>query len=302
MRNYKRLVLLLTALIVVILCIFASSVMDIGQKLTAIHPAVAYLFYAVVILLVIFGIVRPALQIITAPIFSLRELSTTTGAAKQRWCRKIVANICASETISEEEKQYFRDTLKHGDETDDLIVEAFNKHIVPQIDEEIADTAKKVFLVTAVSQTSLYDMLGSLSANLNLVRRIVEICGFRPNNAQLVKLYIRTMTVALVAAGLEEIDMAELFSMVAGNSLYKIPGMLVGSVTQGVANAFMAMRVGAATKYYLCDPNKEITNKSLRMRAYRESLSLLKPTLASTIKSVVNIFHKKDDPEDTVEV
>ena len=58
------------------------------------------------------------------------------------------------------------------------------------MNKEIYDTAMKVFIVTAVSQNSVYDMLGMASANFSLIKRIVEICGFRPGNLQVFRLYI----------------------------------------------------------------------------------------------------------------
>lgn len=291
--KYKRYILFALCVALLLLCVVINSVLSIGERLRTLHPAVEWVFYAAVLAVLLLGVVLPAMDIFTAPVFSLRALSTRSGAAKKKWCRRLVENIQNNTDLPQAQKEEMAAALHAGDLSDDLLAQSFIQAFVPQIDAAIVSTAKKVFLVTAISQTALFDTLGSLTANMNLVRKIVQICGFRPTNLQLVRLYTKVLSVAMLAAGLEEINMEELIGMLAGSSVAKLPGLLMASAAQGAANAFMTLRIGVATKYYLIDLDKEVTRKGLRRKTYKEALPLLKLIVTSTVKSVPDLFRAK---------
>ena len=157
------------------------------------------------------------------------------------------------------------------------------RKIAPRLDREIYDTAKKIFIITAVSQNSVYDMIGMLSANFSLIKRITEICGFRPSNAQVLRLYIRVLAMTLVAGNLEEMNIEELIPLATEGALGKAIGIVAASATQGAVNALTTLRMAAITKNYLLNADVSQTRKGLRKKSYAEAFAILKNILKQKI-------------------
>ncbi len=159
-----------------------------------------------------------------------------------------------------------------------------------------------MFLITAISQNSVYDMLGMASANFSLIKRITEICGFRPNNAQVFRLYIRVLSITLIAGNLEEMNLEELIPMATEGALGKALGIVAASATQGAVNALTTLRMASITKNYLLNADVSMTRKELRRKSYAEALGILKTIMKQGMNEKVkdpvkNLFgRKKDEP------
>ena len=272
-------VVLFASLAILLLMGLISSALEIGDRLGSVHISLEILFYVLIAIVLGVGIIYPILGVFYAPIFSLRELHDQDGAARQKWCRRLVKNLTENIDLTEEEKVQVRGYLKQGDNTDDLLIEFFDRKIAPEVNKEIYDTAKKVFIITAVSQNSMYDMLGMASANFTLIKRITEICGFRPNNFQVFKLFTHVFSMTVLAGGLEEMNIEELIPMATEGALGKTLGIVAASATQGAVNALTTLRIGVITRNYLLNADLKQTRKELRMRSYAEAFSTLKEIL-----------------------
>ena len=227
-------------------------------------------------IVVLGGIVYPLVGVFFAPIFSLEKLHEADGKARQKWCRRLANNLLENVQLTEEEQEQVKGFLRLEDETDDKLIEFFDRKITPELNREMYDTAKKIFIITAISQNSVYDMLGMASANFNLIKRITEICGFRPNNAQVFRLYIRVLSITLIAGNLEEMNIEELIPMATEGALGKALGIVAASATQGAVNALTTLRMATIAKNYLLNADVSLTRKELRRKSYAEALSILK--------------------------
>jgi hypothetical protein len=67
-----------------------------------------------------------------------------------------------------------------------------------------------------------------------------------------VQVYANVASTALIAAGIEDIDVDVLVGTICGSTIAAIPGMhlLASSILSGSANAFLTLRVGMITKEY----------------------------------------------------
>ncbi len=298
---------LFISLIILVAMGLISSALEIGERLGKVHISMEILFYVLIAVVVFGGIVYPLVAVFFSPIFSLKEMHNADGSARQKWCKRLVHNLLENVELSPEEQEEVKGYLKMEDETDDRLIEFFDRKIKPEINKEIFDTAKKVFIITAVSQNSTYDMLAQASANFSLIKRIVEICGFRPSNAQVFQIYVKVLGITLLAGNLEDMDLEELIPLATEGALGKALGIVAASATQGAVNALTTLRMAAITKNYLLNADVSQTRKELRKKSYAEAMDILKNILKqgveekvkkpvkNSVKNILGIFKPKEN-------
>jgi len=280
-------ILIVSVALIILMSIF-SNVLVIGERLRAKHVYVEYAFYGLVIFVLAFGIIYPLVGVFFAPIFSLDKLHYEDGRARKKWCKMLVNNLIKNVELTPEEKDQVVGYLSCEDETDDKLIEFFDRKIAPQINNEIYDTAKKVMLITAISQNSVYDMLGMASANFCLVKRIVEICGFRPTTPQVMKLYLKILSYTLLAGTLEDLNIQELLPFAVEGSLGKMGGIVIASATQGALNALTTLRIAVICKNLLLNADVKATRKDIRKKSYTEASATLKDIVSKTFEDKVS--------------
>ena len=280
-------IVLLTSLTIILAMSLVSNALEIGEKLAGIHPYLEIAFYVLIAVVVIGGIIYPLVGVFFAPIFSLDRLHNADGSARKKWCRRLVKNLVENVELTAEEQEQVKEFLKFEDETDDKLIEFFDRKIAPEINREIYETAKKVFIITAVSQNSVYDMLGMAAANFTLIKRITQICGFRPSNVQVFGLYVRVLSMTLLAGNLEEMNIEELIPMATEGALGKALGIVAASATQGAINALTTLRMAVITKNYLLNADVSQTRKELRRKSYEEAFAILKSILKQGMEEKV---------------
>lgn len=306
MKNKKTnpwtIVLFLSLGIIVVMSL-VSNALEIGDRLGSVHLALEIMFYVLIAIVVLGGIVYPLVGVFFAPVFSLEKLHNADGSARKKWCKRLVNNLLENVKLTPEEQEQVKGYLNFGDETDDKLIEFFDRKISPEVNREIYDTAKKIFIITAVSQNSVYDMLGMASANFSLIKRITEICGFRPSNAQVFRLYVRVFSITLLAGNLEEMNIEELIPMATEGALGKALGIVAASATQGAINALTTLRMASITKNYLLNADVSQTRKELRRKSYAEAFNILKDIMKQgmeeKVKDPVKGFFSRFKSEET---
>lgn len=262
---------------VLLFLVLLSGVLSIGDRLYALHPLLAGVFYIVVVLLIALGIALPLVRIAAHPIFSLRRLRDSQGAARLRWCRRLAKNLAQNADLAPGEISELQDCLGAGEQAPDRLIVFFEKYVVPRIDAQTKRYARIAFSTTAVSQSSLVDAFTMLTLGFDLVKSIVESCGFRPTNLVLFRLYLRVMAGAMVAGSLEDMDLEALVAGALGNgSGGHLSGLLMASAAQGFVNAFLMFRIGCLTKRYLCTVEGPTTMAFLRKGSYADALALMR--------------------------
>jgi putative membrane protein len=284
-----------TTTYVVLACVIAlvalsllGALLNVGDHLSAAHPALGVVFYALIAVLVIVGIIVPIVKISQRPVFSLHELRDEKGAAKRRRCRMLVDNLKANCDLSTEEVAQLEGYLKQGD-CDEELIAFFERRIVPGIDSETKATATTAFFVAAIAHSPLISTVTMLSLCFDLVRSIVEHCGFRPTNLGLAHLYTRVMLSALIIGGIEDADLSELFGqMLGGGAGARAGGLVLGSATDGLVSAFLVFRVGVITKRWLRSADGPANLRSLRRSTYKEALHMMRDSdFVSTVTAAL---------------
>ena len=147
-----------------------GGMLNVGDHLMGAHPVLGWVFYGLLAVLVVVGVVVPLFKVAQRPIFSLYQLRDEQGHAKRRWCRMLVDNLIANTDVTDEEIVQLEGYLQKGDEADDLLIEFFTKKCVPAIDAETKRAASTAFFVSAISaliiggieDSDLSDLIGQL--------------------------------------------------------------------------------------------------------------------------------------------
>lgn len=153
-----------------------------------------------------------------------------------------------------------------------------------QADKLIRQSAAQIFVSTAVLQNGRLDGLVMLGVQLRLVWQLALLYRLRPTPAQMWYLYSNVAGTVMLASNLDEVNFAELTSplvhMAAPSFVGAMPGMqaignlLVNSLANGSANAFLTLRVGLIAKAY-CTPLVAPQAQSVRQSATLAALGML---------------------------
>ncbi|MEA5098721.1 MAG: DUF697 domain-containing protein [Burkholderiaceae bacterium] len=194
------------------------------------------------------------------------------GAAHEEYLQRLKANLKSNPLLN--------DMVV---ETESDVVSALNKLNV-LTDKAIKDTAGAVFVSTAVMQNGRLDGLIVLMTQLRMIWRIASIYYQRPSPRQVFYLYGNVGANVLVADSIQEIQFAEITTPIV-TAIFPslkgaIPGMqgvaslLVNSLANGAANAFLTLRVGIISRDY-CSSLWAQDNSQLRRSASAAALSLV---------------------------
>lgn len=288
-----------------------SSVINIGERLRKIHVSVEIAFYVLVFLIVFLVIINPIRIILTSPSF---EICTTIDpdSHKVRSVYRAVARNMAKNQNVDEEHRLLLTKYKNYDELQMNMTVVFHDCIKKNLNNIIIKKAKTVLISTAICQNARMDMITVFSVNLNMIKDLVTECGFRPNMTNLSKLTINVFSTALIAEGLESISIDDILPNSVNNALGQIPFIkpVMASVTQGIANALLTIRIGCVTRKYLFRDGNIITKEDIRKSAFKDSLILLPMVLYGTLtfipKKIVHMFgsknkeNKKSAPDETL--
>lgn len=297
--------------LIVFTLMLLSSVINIGERLRKLHVSVEIAFYVLVFLIVFLVIINPIRIILTSPSF---EICTTLDpdSHKVRSVYRAVARNMAKNQNVDEEHRLLLTKYKNYDELQMNMTVVFHDCIKKNLNNIIIKKAKTVLISTAICQNARMDMITVFSVNLNMIKNLVTECGFRPNMTNLSKLTINVFSTALIAEGLESISIDDILPNSVNNALGQIPFIkpVMASVTQGIANALLTIRIGCVTRKYLFRDGNIITKEDIRKSAFKDSLILLPMVLYGTLtfipKKIVHMFgsknkeNKKSAPDETL--
>lgn len=196
---------------------------------------------------------------------------------------------------------------KHG-----LVVRDDNlNHALSVLDaearSEVKRTAGIVFVSTAISQSGKLDGLVVLVLLIKMVWRVAHIYHQRPAWSNLVHLYANVAGTTLIAASIEEIDMAEQMEPVIGEligstAFGSIPGLgqisdfVFRSVMEGAVNAFLALRMGEVAIGYsnsTTAPSRSRIRRSASLKALDTLRVVMKENVSEVIGALVKAGKKR---------
>lgn len=284
--------------ILLFVLILLSSILDVGERLRTIHAYVEYGFYGLSFILVYALIIRPVNIIVFSPTFSVETVLEESSRKNFGLYKRVARRLLDMEDLPEEAKTLLNDSMKDPQQLREALNTTFKKHIKKKMNQIIQKHAKTVMLSTAISQNGRLDFFTVIVVNIRMIKELVTTCGFRPSFKNLAKLTINVFTTALIAEGLENLDINQVLPTSTVNALGEIPLIkpIMSSVVQGISNALLTLRIGVVTRKYLFSDAKEITQEEIRRTALLEAAGMMPIVFAEALmilpKSIANLFKK----------
>ncbi|MBR6071857.1 MAG: DUF697 domain-containing protein [Acholeplasmatales bacterium] len=294
-------VLAITSLIIFALLI-VDAILDIGSRLRNINEYLEYGFYALMVLFIIFGIIRPIVIIVKSPSLSIATSTDTPHDEAVKIYKKVAKVIVKNNDLPEDQKLMLTN-YHNPDELLFNISYVFGKSIKKQLNGIIITNAKTVMISTAICQNGKFDMMTVFAVNLRMIKQLVTTCGFRPSMKNLSKLTLNVFGTALIADGLENLTINDVMPRSALNAIGEVPllGKVLESFIDGAANALLTVRIGCVCRRYLYSDGAIVTKEDIRRSAYKETLLLIPQVTWATAsffpKKIVKFFTKKNEEE-----
>ena len=135
--------------------------------------------------------------------------------------------------------------------------ELYSGSVKKNAKEMIFKSSVKSGMYSALSQTNKVDSMLVAVINIQLVKDLIFLYGFRPTDAKLVRIFARILQNSLVAYGLGGVKIGNSVVQTMGNAVKGIPllgsaiSTLVDSSVQGLTNGVLTTVIGYQTIKYL---------------------------------------------------
>lgn len=123
--------------------------------------------------------------------------------------------------------------------------------------ELIFKSSLKSAMYSAISQTAKIDAALVVFVNMQLIKDIVFLYGFRPSDAKLAKIFIRVLQNSLISYGVSSLQIGNTVVRTMGEAVRGIPilgsaiSAIVDSSVQGLTNGTLTTVIGFQTIKYL---------------------------------------------------
>lgn len=294
-------------IVLIIFILIVSAVLNIGLKLRALHEYVEYSFYGLSGILVFFLIIRPLYIILLSPSFSVETTLDNHRRINHGVYKKVAKRLIESKKLSNESIENLYFSMKDCEELRLSLESCYENDIRPNMNEVIKKHAETVFISTAVSQNGKLDFLSVLFINMRLIKELVVLAGFRPNFKKMAKLTFNVLSTALIAEGLENLDLNQLIPSGTTKVISELPFVkpILSSFTQGISNCLLTLRVGFVCQNYLFSDAKIMTKNKVRKMALIEAIKYLPECTANVMihfpKKIFTWVKPKREKEDSVE-
>ncbi|MCU0105053.1 YcjF family protein [Acholeplasma vituli] len=292
--------------IILFLLILISSIIDIGERLANIHEYVAYGFYVVAFLLTYLLVINPVRIILVSPAFSIETVMDNKPTRRRYLTYKRVSkNLLDRDEISQTEKEKLKEAIDDPEALQKVLNEIYSSTMKKKMNKVIMRHAKTVLISTAISQNGRLDLFTVVVVNIRMIKELVQMCGFRPSYKNLAKLTINVFTTALIAEGLENINLNDILPTSTANMLGEIPLIkpVMSSVAQGITNGLLTIRIGVVTRKYLFADSKELSRKAIQKGAFMESLKMIPIVVKDSIihfpQKFFDMFKRNKEDEST---
>lgn len=312
----RNLFIIIGVFLAIIFLTVTGNIIVIGQKIAVVTHVwwTEYVFYALLAALTVYYILWPFIRIQRAPQLPVMRVTDDESTAQLTDFGRLLARNCSylsdenanpdkevRQSLRKEHSKQLSLSLQLAANDAGQLREIIQKELdirfkgnkelgVMGINRRIQEWAKSVFMITAISQNSRFDMLSVMYLNVRMISDIISASGFRPSNRQLFRIYGTVLTTALITYSVSEaltvsgsvapfdfgdlgstadVDEDALVDAAAdgpdidvadssdGFSLYsvlrriRIPGIVLSAAIDGTLNALITLRIGYITKSYL---------------------------------------------------
>lgn len=242
-------------------------------KMFDIHKIAGYVSIVVALIIFIFVYLVPVIKLKNMKAFmtNVNSLNAKKAQKYNKTLREDIADKMIDLTVKTDNVSWYSSEkvgrlaiarqTKNDEELKNVLTDIYNTDVKSAANKMIRERAFKVGLTTALSQSEKLDTLLITVYELNLIKDIVFLYGYRPSDAKLAKIYKNVILSALTAYGVNNATsgMASGVIKKMGNVANSIPilgsaiGTVIDSSLQGVINSSLTVVIGFQTKKYLKD-------------------------------------------------
>lgn len=270
--------------ILALIGVFGSALV-LFREASAVHPALGWTVAALTLTGFALLVLYPALQLLRLPGALVRP-EVSSGPKWEKFLERYARRLLKNRRLQREYAALprLREALDANDaaalETE---LDAALKHLDRAAQETIVRHAAAVFTTTAVSQSGRLDTAIVLSAQFRMVKEVAEIYYQRPRFRELSGLYGNVGAAGFIAGEIQDSELlAVLGAPVTAGITAFIPvgksdpliSLLVNSLLDGSANAFLTLRIGVLARRY-CGLKVEPDRRLLARSASLEGAGLL---------------------------
>lgn len=259
-HNNKQFRAAIALVLVLIAVILVTALTTFSLKIYEINQYAGYAAIGVSVLVFILGYIVPICAIRKMPQFKTVVRRTNVRAVKKY--NQDIRHQIADRMIDIDSKIdgisiyhpdhcYKLAVARHKNDEKmllDTLVDIYNKDVKKACNKLITETSLKIAGLTALSESDVIDTALVTTLELNLVKKIIYLYGFRPNERRLLQAYKSIFVNSLVAYSVSAATPGIVSKITTD---LPIVGKLVGSAAQGVINAMFATKIGIQTKAYL---------------------------------------------------
>lgn len=269
-ESTKQTSLYLTIAISVIAVFLFVMLFILFKEVYEINEYAGYIVGGLGIILYICLFVVPTVKIVSmrkfdidVTVYSARKAKAHNKKLREELAKKIVemyvmtegsASIYSSESVkSITEAQKNKDSKALM-----LALENIYNNDVKQASKTIINKAAlKSGMYSAISQKDTTDAMLVAAVNLQMVKDVLYLYGFRPSDAKLAKILSTVLTNALISYGVANFNVGNAVVKTMGGAVEKIPilgsvvSTLVDSSIQGLSNATLTLILGRQTINYI---------------------------------------------------
>lgn len=256
-KENKKLWVSLGLASVTIISIFIIGVLvSIYKNLSSINLYLGISVTSLLVLLLLIFIIIPIVKTLTTPSFVLdaTNLEEKITSKNYRTMKGVAKNLIKAENaIPFEEKDKLKDSMSNRYKLRDQLNVCYDKYIKKDIKKVIFSSSIKVACSTGLSQNNVFDALATIICNIRMIMQIVVKCGYRPSYIKLSKLIFKVFRNALIAYGIQSLNLGETVVSLFEKIFSTIPalGKPIASILEGATNGFFTARIGTITKKYL---------------------------------------------------
>lgn len=268
-QNAKGATFMLRMLAVLIGLFFVWCLFSVSKSIWDINKYAGYGAAGVSVIIFIIFYIVPVVKILKSDYFVTNVNYKTAGKAKRRnrALRKQIAekivDVCESVAgvgwyDSRTVEQLEAGLKAHDDKViKEQLTNLYQGSVKKSAKEIIFKCSMKSAAYSALSQNNKTDAMLVAVVNLQMIKDIVFLYGFRPSDTRLVKIFGAVMRNALVSYGLGSLKIGNGIARTMGDAARGIPilgtaiSVLVDSSVQGLTNGTLTAVIGFQTIKYL---------------------------------------------------
>ncbi len=297
-QNIKAIKSFLLILEVAIGLIIAACLFYLVLQIYNLNNIAGYVSIAFAVVLYIFLYIVPVIKIKKTKSFTTNVNANNAKDAKKhnKKMREEIADKMIEFTATTEGIGWYRSDLigklaiarqtKNDEELKNILTELYNTDVKKTANSIIREHAVRVGITTAISQSEKLDSMFVAIYEINLIKDLVFLYGYRPSEAQLLKIYTNVIHNALIAYGVQGVTqgLATGVAQKIGQSAKGIPllgnaiATVIDSASQGVVNGSLTVVIGIQTKKYLM--------KEYKLQNLLDGLDVSEDNEAEMIKEV----------------